>query len=148
MDFIKKFILLFGPISSIFDFLTFFILLFVFNAGASLFQTAWFIESICTQTLVIFVIRTRVVPFYRSRPSNLLLGSTILVVAFACVLPFTILGNIFGFVHPPLAFFAMLAGLLICYLVTVEVAQGWFYRNYSSYLEQKPGASLSGVPET
>jgi Mg2+-importing ATPase len=148
MDFIKKFILLFGPISSIFDFLTFFILLFLFNAGAALFQTAWFIESICTQTLVIFVIRTRVVPFYRSRPSNLLLGSTILVVAFACVLPFTLLGNIFGFVHPPLAFFALLAGLLICYLVTVEIAKGWFYRNYSSYLEQKSGVSMNGIPET
>lgn len=140
LGFIKKFILLFGPISSLFDFLTFFILLFIFNAEASLFQTAWFIESICTQTLVIFVIRTQVVPFYRSKPSNLLLGSTILVVAVACILPFTLLGRIFGFVHPPLAFFAMLAPLLICYLTTVEIAKRWFYRNYSSYLEQKTDA--------
>ena len=66
LDFIKKFILVFGPISSVFDFITFFILLFVFTADAALFQTAWFVESICTQTLVIFVIRTEFVPFYRS----------------------------------------------------------------------------------
>jgi len=69
IEFIKKFIFVFGPISSVFDFITFFILLFIFNADATLFQTAWFIESICTQTLIIFVIRTRIVPFYASKPS-------------------------------------------------------------------------------
>lgn len=139
--FIKKFILIFGPISSLFDFLTFFILLFIFSAGASLFQTAWFIESICTQTLVIFVIRTRVVPFYKSRPSHLLLGSTFLVVIVACILPFTIIGSIFGFVPPPLSFYLVLAGLVGSYLVLVEAAKRWFYAKYS-YLEEQ-GAGLS-----
>ena len=67
----------------------------------SLFQTAWFIESICTQTLVIFVIRTRVVPFYTSRPSRLLTFSTLLIVSVACILPFTVIGSIFKFVQPP-----------------------------------------------
>jgi Mg2+-importing ATPase len=137
MAFIRKFITVFGPISSVFDFLTFFILLFIFNAQASLFQTAWFIESICTQTLIIFVIRTRVVPFYRSRPSKLLVGSTFLIVSVACILPFTVLGSIFGFVHPPLSFFGMLAGLVIGYLILVEIAKRWFYRKYSSFIEQK-----------
>jgi Mg2+-importing ATPase len=136
MDFIKKFILVFGPISSIFDFFTFFILLFIFSAQAALFQTAWFIESICTQTLVIFVIRTRVVPFYRSTPSISLAGSTFIVIIVACILPFTVFGSVFGFVHPPLTFYAVLAGLVACYLALVEVVKKWFYHRYSSLVEQ------------
>jgi P-type Mg2+ transporter len=137
IEFIKKFIMVFGPISSLFDFLTFFILLFVFQAGAALFQTAWFVESICTQTLVIFVIRTRVVPFYHSRPSNLLLISTLLIVVIACILPFTIIGSIFGFVELPLSFFAVLALLVIGYIVLVELVKRWFYQKYSGFIERK-----------
>lgn len=133
IGFIKRFILFFGPISSLFDFLTFFILLFIFSADASLFQTAWFMESICTQTLVIFVIRTRVVPFYRSRPSRLLALSTVLIVAIACILPFTVVGSLFGFVRPPLPFFAVLAGLVIGYILMVELVKYWFYRKYSAF---------------
>jgi P-type Mg2+ transporter len=132
IGFIKKFILVFGPISSVFDFLTFFILLFIFAADAALFQTAWFIESICTQTLVIFVIRTRIVPFYASRPSRALVASTFLIVLAACILPFTVIGSIFGFVQPPLAFYAVLAGLVIGYLAIVECVKWWFYRNYTT----------------
>ena len=137
IEFIKKFIVLFGPLSSIFDFVTFFILLFIFNADATMFQTAWFVESICTQTLVIFVIRTRVVPFYRSRPSRPLLVSTVLVVVIACILPFTVIGSIFGFVPPPVSFFVVLAGLVTGYLVIVELVKIWFYRRYSSFIERK-----------
>ena len=137
IGFIRKFIMVFGPISSVFDFITFFILLSVFQADASLFQTAWFIESICTQTLVIFVIRTRVVPFYTSRPSRALFASTILIVLLACVLPFTVLGSLFGFVRPPLIFFAVLGGLIIGYLAIVELVKIWFYRHYSPVPEQK-----------
>jgi Mg2+-importing ATPase len=137
IEFIRKFIMVFGPISSIFDFITFFILLFIFRADASLFQTAWFIESICTQTLVIFVIRTRVVPFYKSKPSRLLFASTILIVVIACILPFTVIGSIFGFVHPPVSFFAVLAGLAVGYLAFVELVKRWFYRRYSSFIERK-----------
>jgi len=144
MDFIKKFILIFGPISSLFDFLTFFILLFIFSAQAALFQTAWFIESICTQTLVIFVIRTKVIPFYRSKPSRFLMASTFLVVFVACILPFTSLGSIFGFVHPPLSFYAVLAGLVAGYLVLVEVAKRWFYHRYSALVERRAGTLRSG----
>jgi Mg2+-importing ATPase len=136
MEFIKKFILVFGPISSLFDFITFFVLLFIFSADATLFQTAWFMESICTQTLVIFVIRTRVVPFYTSRPSRLLAFSTILIVAIACILPFTVIGSIFGFVQPPLSFFAVLAGLVIGYIIIVELVKRWFYRKYSVFIER------------
>lgn len=136
MDFIKRFILIFGPISSFFDFLTFFLLLFVFGAGAALFQTAWFIESISTQALVIFVIRTRIVPFYKSSPSKLLVASTFLVLAVAFLLPFTILGTFFGFVQPPLTFFAVLITLAVGYLSLVELTKRWFYRNYSTLTEK------------
>jgi len=137
IEFIKKFIVIFGPVSSVFDFITFFILLFIFSADASLFQTGWFIESICTQTLVIFVIRTRVVPFYKSKPSRLLLASSFFIVLIACILPFTVIGSIFGFVHPPVIFFAVLAGLVIGYLLMVELVKWWFYRKYSSFIERK-----------
>jgi Mg2+-importing ATPase len=136
IEFIKKYILVFGPISSLFDFITFFILLFIFSADASLFQTAWFMESICTQTLVVFVIRTRVVPFYTSRPSRLLTFTTLLIVAIACVLPFTVIGSAFGFVHPPLSFFAVLAGLVIGYIAIVELVKRWFYRKYAFFIER------------
>jgi len=144
MAFIKKFILVFGPISSVFDFLTFFILLFIFSAQASLFQTAWFVESICTQTLVIFVIRTRIVPFYRSRPSVFLLGSTFLIVILACILPFTVIGTVFGFVHPPFSFYVVLVGLVAAYLLLVEIAKRWFYQRYGSLVEQRAGTFRSG----
>jgi Mg2+-importing ATPase len=132
IGFIRKFIVVFGPISSVFDFMTFFILLVIFRADAPLFQTAWFIESICTQTLVIFVIRTRIVPFYKSRPSRLLFSSTVLIVIAACALPFTAIGTLFGFVPPPPQFFVALLVLVAGYLVIVELAKRWFYQKYSS----------------
>jgi Mg2+-importing ATPase len=138
MQFIQKFIMVFGPISSIFDFLTFFLLLFIFGAGASLFQTAWFIESICTQTLVIFVIRTRTIPFYTSRPSRLLVISTLLIIVIASIIPFTLIGSFFGFVQPPVTFFAVLVMLAGGYLALVELAKQWFYRKYSKLFERKP----------
>lgn len=137
MDFIKKFIMIFGPISSVFDFITFLILLFVFTADAALFQTAWFVESICTQTRVIFVIRTRVVPFYHSRPSRLLVSSTVAIVAIACLLPFTIIGSLFGFVPLPASFFIVLAVLVAGYLIIVELVKRWFYQRYNSLMGRK-----------
>ena len=135
--FIKDFTFLFGPLSSIFDFITFFILLYVFEANSALFQTSWFIESICTQTLIVFVIRTRIVPFYRSKPSRLLIVSALAIAAIGCVLPFTILGALFGFVQPPLTFFIALIGLVIGYVLLVELGKVWFFRKYSFFIERK-----------
>jgi len=137
ISFIRKFMLFLGPISSIFDFLTFFILLAVFNVSAlvpasvSLFQTAWFIESLATQTLVIFVIRTAKSPFYKSRPSKLLLLSSLSILVFAFLMPFTPLGALFGFVEPPLAFFVLVLGLIGTYLMLVEIVKKWFYKRYA-----------------
>jgi len=137
IKFIKDFTILFGPLSSIFDYITFFILLFIFEANPSLFQTSWFIESICTQTLIIFVIRTRIVPFYKSRPSNLLLIGAVAITAVGCLIPFTIMGSLFGFVQPPLSFFGIVVGLMIGYVLLVEFGKIWFYRKYSSFIDGK-----------
>jgi Mg2+-importing ATPase len=134
--FIRRFMIFLGPVSSLFDFLTFFIMLFIFNAYESLFQTAWFIESLTSQTLVIFVIRTRKSPFWKSKPSKLLLLSSIAIVIFALVLPYTPLGEIFEFVRPPATFYIALAIILITYIILAEIIKNWFYKKYGHLIEQ------------
>jgi hypothetical protein len=128
MSFIRKFMIFFGPVSSIFDFATFGMMLWVFHAGPALFRSGWFVESLATQTLVIFVIRTRRIPFFRSRPSVPLLLAALAVVAIGAVLPFTPLGRLLGFRPLPGLFFLALAGIVICYLALIEIGKYWFYR--------------------
>jgi Mg2+-importing ATPase len=130
MRFIRNFMLVIGPVSSVFDFLTFFIMLRVFRAGAALFHTGWFIESLATQVLVIFVIRTRGNPL-RSRPSPLLVLTSLGVVAAAIALPFTRLGGDLGFVPPPGRFFVILFVMVCAYLAGVEIVKRWFYRHFA-----------------
>jgi len=130
--FVRNFMVSFGPISSVFDFLTFFVMLFVFKANAPLFQTAWFIESLFTQTLVIFAIRTKKIPFYRSKPSKFLWLNITVILIFALGLPFTIVGTFFGFVALPPSFLLILAAFIITYLGLVEVVKIWFYRRYTA----------------
>ena len=137
MFFIRRYMLILGPISSIFDFLTFFIMLLVFNATEPMFQTAWFLESLFTQTLIILVIRTRRTPFYKSKPGRFLLLSSSAVLACALIMPFTPLGALFGFVEPPSMFFVVLAGLIAVYIMLVEVVKKAFYKRYSYRLEQR-----------
>jgi Mg2+-importing ATPase len=127
MGFIRNFMLTIGPISSLFDFLTFYLLIHWFNAQESLFRTGWFVESMATQVLVIFVIRTRRNPL-RSRPHTWLLTTSLAVVLTAMLLPFSPLAPYLGFTPLPLSFFGLLAGLLIAYLVAVEGGKQWFYR--------------------
>jgi len=136
ISFVRRFMVLFGPISSVFDFLTYFIMLFIFDATESLFQTAWFIESLCTQTLVIFIIRTRRTPFYKSRPGKILLFSSLGAVAVALLIPSTPLGVLFQFVRLPPVFYLFLSGMVSTYLVLVELAKKWFYKKYSYRQEQ------------
>ena len=124
---IERFMLVFGPLSSIFDFLTFYALLHLFGAGEKLFQTGWFIESITTQVLVVFAIRTRR-RFFRSKPSRFLVAMAFGAVAVAIALPLLPLGRWFGFVAPPPLFFVFLIGATAAYLALVEVAKGLFYR--------------------
>ena len=125
--FVRRFMTVFGPLSSIFDFLTFFVMLVVLNAGESEFRSGWFIESIATQTLVIYVIRTRRVPFLHSRPSRLMLVLPPACAAIGAVLPFTALAEPLGFTTLPLAFFLILVGMTLTYLVLVELAKARFY---------------------
>jgi len=137
ISYIRRFMIFLGPISSIFDFLTFFIMLFVFNASVQLFQTAWFIESLCTQTLVVFVIRTRRTPFYKSKPSKFLFLSSLSVVGLALIIPLIPdLGALLRFEAPPLQFYIILAGLIGAYLILVEIVKKWFFKRYSYLLEQ------------
>lgn len=117
--------------SSNFDILTFVIMLKLFDAGEALFHTGWFIESIATRVLVIFIIRTRGNPF-KSRPSTALTVTSLAVVLVAATLPFTPMATHLGFVAPPPLFFAILLGMVLSYLVAVEFVKRWFYRRYSA----------------
>jgi Mg2+-importing ATPase len=124
---IERFMLVFGPVSSIFDFITFYAMLAFFDAGEALFQTGWFIESMTTQTLVVFCIRTRRLIF-RSKPGAFLTAANLGAVAIAIVLPFGPWGQWFGFVAPPPMFFVFLVAATLAYLGLVEVTKIVFYR--------------------
>jgi P-type Mg2+ transporter len=128
IDFIERFMLLLGPVSSLFDFLTFFVLLRLFGASQAMFQTGWFVESLATQCLVIFVIRTRKAP-WRSLPNAVLTILTLGVVLIGLIFPLTPLGRLFGFVEPPRAFYLFLALAVASYLLIVEGVKRLLYRH-------------------
>ena len=127
MSFIRNFMLAVGPISSLFDFLTFYVLLAVLAADEALFHTGWFIESLATQVLVIFIIRTRGNPL-KSHPSRWLAVTSLMVVLTAAILPHTPLAADLGFVPVPGEFYLMVAGMVVLYLWIVELVKRWFYR--------------------
>ncbi len=131
IDFIRRFMFTLGPVSSLFDFLTFYVLIAVLHADAQLFRTGWFIESIATQVLVIFLIRTRGSPL-ASAPHAWLTASSLAVVALAAWLPFSPLGGFLGFVAPPPQYFAILSAMIVTYLLLVEIVKRWFYRRFAS----------------
>jgi Mg2+-importing ATPase len=125
--FIRRFMLTFGPISSLFDFLTFGLMLGVLHAGPVEFRTGWFVESLATQTLIIFAIRTRRVPFFRSRPSGVLTLTTLAVVAVGIVLTVSPVAHKLGFTTLPWQFYTALVVMTVAYLVLVEVTKKVFY---------------------
>jgi Mg2+-importing ATPase len=127
IGFVRRFMSVFGPVSSIFDFVTFFVLLGVLHASYSEFRSGWFVESLATQTLVVFVIRTRRVPFFRSRPSQPMLVAPPTCALIGAVLPFTPLANFLGFATLPVSFFLILLGMIGAYLLLVEIAKRRFY---------------------
>ena len=132
IEFIRQFMMIIGPISSIYDFLTFGVLLWVFHAAsdAPLFHTGWFVESLATQTLVVFVIRTAGNPL-KSRPSGPLLGAVLAIVAIALVLPYTSLGKLMRFTALPLTLLGAIAFLAVTYLLLVQFVKSWFYRRHA-----------------
>ncbi|MFF1284746.1 magnesium-translocating P-type ATPase [Streptomyces sp. NPDC058299] len=125
--FIRRFMLFFGPVSSVFDFLTFAVMIEIFHTGAALFRSGWFVESLATQALVVFAIRTRRVPFYRSRPSRPLLFSAIGVVSVGAALPMSPLAGPLGFQSLPLRLVLALVVMVVLYLVLIEGAKHVFY---------------------
>jgi Mg2+-importing ATPase len=125
---IERFMLVFGPISSIFDYATYAFLLLVLHAGEAEFHTGWFVESLATQVLVIFAIRARRTPFWRSRPSGLLVASALGAVAVAVILPLSPLAPALGFEPLPPVYWLALASFVATYLSIVEIVKRWTLR--------------------
>jgi len=123
---IQRFMLIFGPISSVFDFVTFGLLLLVLGQNERAFHTGWFIESLFTQVLVVLVIRTRRSPFWLSRPSRPLLGAIVAALAAAVIIPLSPLGDVLGFSALPVAFWLLLVVIVAAYLALVELAKRRF----------------------
>ncbi len=130
VGYIKKFMLVIGPVSSIFDFVTFGVLWFIFHAQQPLFNTGWFLESLCTQTLVIHIIRTGKIPFIESKPSQFLVFTSIYIVTIGLILPFLPIGKYFGFVQPPPMYFLALFIIVAIYLCLVQFVKSWFIKKY------------------
>ena len=128
IGFIRRFMVVFGPLSSLFDFLTFAMMLWVFHAHAPEFRSGWFVESLATQTLVIFAIRTRKVPFLRSRASRPVTLAAFAIVAIGAALPFTPFAQVLGFTPLPATFFFALVFMVAGYLALIEVGKRYFYR--------------------
>ena len=129
---IARFILFIGPCSSVFDYTTFFMMLYVFGcwdpARASLFQTGWFVESLLTQTLIIHLIRTNRIPFFQSRASWPLTVTTVVIMAFGAWLPFSPLGRAFGFTPLPPLYWPLLAVTLLGYVLLTQTVKTWLFR--------------------
>jgi Mg2+-importing ATPase len=129
---IKRFVLFIGPISSIFDYTTFFVMLYVFGcwdpSRASLFQTGWFVESLITQTLIVHVIRTNKIPFIQGRASWQLTMTTIAIMAVAAWLPYSPLAPALGFTALPPLYWPILLATLLCYVVLTHAVKMWLIR--------------------
>jgi P-type Mg2+ transporter len=139
---IRNFMLFIGPISSIFDFLTFYVLLHVFHTSEAQFHTGWFVESLATQTLVLFVIRTAKNPF-RSRPSGPLMATCFGAVAVGIYLPFSPLADVLGFTPMPAKYFAFVAVATGIYLLLVEAAKRLLLRGAIQKIATKPKDTLA-----
>jgi Mg2+-importing ATPase len=124
---IRNFMITFGMLSSVFDYLTFGVLLLVLQSSIVQFRTGWFVESVVSATLIVLVIRTRR-PFYKSVPGKHLVVATLAIVGAALILPFTPIGTLFGFGPPPVLFILVMAVIVISYMVTAEVVKRIFYK--------------------
>ncbi len=131
LRFIKHFMYVFGPISSFFDFLTFFVLFFLLKVSESTFQTSWFMESLATQILVIHVIRTKKIPFLESRASIYLILSTVACIIVGWTIPYTFIGRYFGFEPLSLKVILILVAIVFAYLFVIEFVKRWFYKKFN-----------------
>jgi P-type Mg2+ transporter len=124
---IRKFMITFGLVSSIFDYLTFGALVTILHATQDQFRTGWFLESVISASLIVLVIRSRK-PFFESRPAKYLLMATLLTVIVTAVLPFTPLGGIFGFTWLPISFLVLIGIIIMAYIITAEMVKTVFYK--------------------
>ena len=127
VSFIRNFMIVFGILSSVFDFLTLGVLILVFQSSPSLFRTGWFAESVISASLIVLVIRSRR-PFFKSFPGKYLLLTTIVIVGATLIFPFTPLGSLFGFAQPPLFVLLLMSIIVVLYIVLGEVVKGIFYK--------------------
>jgi Mg2+-importing ATPase len=142
---IQKFMFYIGPISSIFDYATFFLMLYFFGCAAAkglpigdphrlslekLFNTGWFVESLLTQTLIVHIIRTQRIPFFQSRASKTMTFTTLLIMGIGVYLPFSPVGGYFGMVPLPPIFFVWMVGFLLTYSVLTHTMKMWFMRRF------------------
>jgi Mg2+-importing ATPase len=142
---IKKFMLFIGPISSIFDYATFFLMLYFFNCKAfsavgataatksyseSLFHTGWFVESLLTQTMIVHIIRTRKIPFLQSAASGALFLTTLAAMFIAGWLPYSPAADLFGLVPLPISYWIWIAGFLLTYAVLTHIVTRWYHNKY------------------
>ncbi len=130
--FIRSFMMVFGPLSSLFDFATFALLLWFLKAGENSFHTGWFIESVLSAGIVVFAVRTRL-PFLRSKPSRAMLGMTLLVGAITLALPYSPLAEVLGFTPLPLFSLLAMLGIVMLYFMSAEFAKLLFYRRMDRY---------------
>jgi Mg2+-importing ATPase len=138
IGFVRRFMATFGPLSSLFDFATFGVLLGLLHAGHAEFRSGWFVESLATQTLVVFLIRTRRIPFFRSRPSLPMLLTPPASALVGALLPFSPFAHLLGFTALPVSFFLVLAGLTLGYLALVEMAKAHFYATREHAVPPRP----------
>lgn len=129
IQFIRRFMLLFGSLSSLFDFATFGVLLWLMKAGEAAFHTGWYIESVLSAGLVVFAVRTRL-PFLRSKPSKVMLGMTLAVGAVTLILPYTPLAVLLGFTPLSLGYLLAILAIVAAYFISAEFAKRWFYHKF------------------
>jgi len=127
LNFIKRFMVIFGLLSSVFDYLTFGVLLYVFHANEKTFQTGWFVESVVSATLIVLVVRTRL-PFFKSLPGKYLSIATGAILLLVLVLPVTPFSALFGFTPLPPVYYAWTLLIVACYILSAELAKHWFYK--------------------
>ena len=149
IGFIRRFMIVFGVISSVFDFLTFGVLLLVLHAKEAELRTGWFVESVVSSALIVLVVRTRR-PFYRSRPGRPLLIATLVVVGLTLLLPYSPLAPLLGFVPLPPVFLVALGPIILLYVVAAEAAKSVFYRGEERSERSRPrrhlGRADRGLP--
>ena len=127
IKFIQRFMIIFGLISSVFDYLTFVVLLYLLHANEKVFQTGWFTESIISATLIVLVVRTRL-PFFKSLPGKYLSIATGLIIVFVFILPYLPFSRLLGFSTLPLMFFFWMLLIVAAYVITAELAKRWFFK--------------------